>query len=159
MDVTFETPGGLQFTVEVWYFATVREMKEAVCRREGIPVASQRLFFDGRELDDGRDATYYSILQGSRVLLLHDETPYPAASSASVRVIVDSLAVWRLIEIDLRASDTVARLKELLQERTGGLLRAARTALFFDREEMEDGKTLSEYDPPEYGMEVCAQMV
>ncbi|XP_062227769.1 ubiquitin-like protein-NEDD8-like protein RUB3 [Phragmites australis] len=157
MDVTFETPRGRRFVVEVWYFATVREMKEAVHRREGIPVASQRLFYDGRELDDARDTAHYSILQGSRVLLLlpdDNPSPVPATGPADVRVIVSAPALGRSVALDLRASDTVARLKELLQDRTDGALPEARTAVFFDKAEMEDGKTLSEYDPPVDGMEV-----
>ncbi|TVU08573.1 hypothetical protein EJB05_41982, partial [Eragrostis curvula] len=153
MDVTFETARGRRFTVEVWFFATVREIKEAVHRREGIPVASQRLFLDGRELDDdARDTAHYSVVQGSRVLLLLPDDDGP---SSAVRVAVSAPAIGRSVALDMRASDTVARLKELLQDRTDGALPAARTAVFFDKAEMEDGKTLAEYDPPVDGMDVC----
>ncbi|KAK3134378.1 hypothetical protein QOZ80_6AG0548350 [Eleusine coracana subsp. coracana] len=157
MDVTFETARGRRFTVEVWYFATVREMKEAVHRREGIPAASQRLFLDdGRELDDARDAEHYSILHGTRLLLLLPDDAAPSSSAAaSVRVAVSAPAIGRSVALELRASDTVARLKELLQDRTDGALPAARTAVFFDKAEMEDGKTLADYDPPLDGMDVC----
>jgi ubiquitin C len=59
-------------TLKVWYFVTVREMKEAIHAHEGIPVASQQLFLVGREeddqeLDDARDTAHYGILQGSCV--------------------------------------------------------------------------------------------
>ncbi|KAL6603643.1 hypothetical protein ACP70R_044004 [Stipagrostis hirtigluma subsp. patula] len=154
MDVTFETARGRRFTLEVWYFATVREVKEAIHRREGVPVASQRLFFGGRELDDDRAAAAdYAILQGSRVLLLlPDDAPSPFSASTSpaapVRVVVSAPALGRSVALELAASDTVARLKELLQDRTDGALPAARTAVFLDKAEMEDGKALSEYDPP-----------
>ncbi|KAK3131099.1 hypothetical protein QOZ80_6BG0502040 [Eleusine coracana subsp. coracana] len=158
MDVTFETVRGQRFTVEVWYFATVREMKEAVHRREGIPAASQRLFLDdGRELDDARDAEHYSILHGTRLLPLlpDDAAPSSSSSSSAVRVAVSAPAIGRSVALELRASDTVARLKELLQDRTDGALPAARTAVFFDKAEMEDSKTLADYDPPLDGMDVC----
>lgn len=154
MDVTFETARGRRFTAEVWYFATVREMKEAVHRREGIPVASQRLFLDGRELDDARDAEHYTILHGTRLLLLLPDDAAPS-SAAAVRVSVSAPAIGRTVAVELRASDTVARLKEILQDRTDGALPAARTAVFFDKAEMEDGKTLAEYNPPVDGMDVC----
>ncbi|KAG0515708.1 hypothetical protein BDA96_10G301700 [Sorghum bicolor] len=183
MDVTFATPGGREFTVEVWYFATVREMKEAVHAREGIPVASQRLFLAGREgkaaeeddqqeLDDARDTAHYGIVEGSRVVLvLPDDAPPPSPSpspspasgnAAVVRVAVSAPEIIgpRGIVLDeVPASDTVARLKELLQDRTDGALPAARTALFLDKAEMEmeDGKTLADYGPPaDGGMDVSA---
>jgi hypothetical protein len=154
MDVTFETVRGRWFSVEVWYFATVREMKEAVQRREGIPAASQRLFLDGRELDDdARDAEHYSVHQGTRLLLLLPDDD-PAAATA-VRVAASAPALGRSVALDMRGSDTVARLKEVLQDRTDGALPPARTAVFFDKAEMEDGKTLAEYSPPVDGMDVC----
>jgi hypothetical protein len=161
MDVTFATPRGREFTLEVWYFATVREVKEAVRAREGVPVGSQRLFLAGRELDDdARDAAHYGVLQGSRVLLLlpDDATPPSAAAApAAVRVAISAPAIGRGVALDLRAPDTVARLKELLQDRTDGALPAARTALFYGKAEMEDAKALADYDPPaDSMMEVCA---
>ena len=158
MDVKFETARGRKFTLEVWYFATVREVKEAVRAREGVPVASQRLFLAGRELDDdARDAAHYGVLQGSRLLLLLPDDPPPPSAPAAVRVAVSAPAIGRGVALDLRASDTVARLKELLQDHTDGALPAARTALFLGKAEMEDAKALADYDPPADGaMEVCA---
>jgi ubiquitin C len=169
MDVTFATPRGREFTLEVWYFATVREVKEAVGAREGVPAASQRLFLGGRELDDdARDAAHYGVLQGSRILLLLPDdddaenaappsSPDSATSAAAaVRVAVSAPAIGRTVALDARATDTVARVKEILQDRTDGALAAARSALFFDKAEMEDGRALADYDPPAEGvMELC----
>ena len=158
MDVTFATPGGREFTLEVWYFATVREMKEAVHAREGIPVASQRLFLAGREeeendqeLDDASDTAHYGIVQGSRVLLVLPVVVRIAVSAPDPEIGPRSVALD-----DVPASDTVARLKELLQDRTDGALPAARTALFLGKAEMEDGKTVADYGPPADGMDVSA---
>ncbi|CAD6335795.1 unnamed protein product [Miscanthus lutarioriparius] len=175
MEVTFATPGGREFTLEVWYFATVREMKEAVHAREGIPVASQRLFLAGpeeeeendQELDDARDTAHYGIVQGTRVLLVlpDDAPPSPSPSPAPAAAVVVRVAVSapdpeigpRSVALDdVPASDTVARLKELLQDRTDGALPAARTALFLGKAEMEDGKTVANYGPPADGMDVSA---
>ncbi|CAL5040048.1 unnamed protein product [Urochloa decumbens] len=174
MDVTFATARGREFTIEVWYFATVREVKEAVSAHEGVPAASQRLFLGGRELDDdARDAAHYGVLQGSRLLLLLPDddaappspssspaaTPSATAAGAVVRVAVSAPAIGRsVVALELRASDTVARVKELLQDRTDGALPAARTALFVGKAEMDDNRALADYDPPADGttMELCA---
>nr|CAB3471196.1 unnamed protein product [Digitaria exilis] len=154
MDVTFATARGREFTVEVWYFATVREVKEAVEKAEGVPAGSQRLFLAGRELDDdAREAYHCGVLQGSRLLLLLPDDPAPpppsspATTPASVRVAVTAPAIGRCVAVELRATDTVARLKEILQDRTDGALPAARSAVFYGKAEMEDGRALAEYDP------------
>ncbi|CAL4966867.1 unnamed protein product [Urochloa decumbens] len=171
MDVTFATARGREFTLEVWYFATVREVKEAVHAWEGVPAASQRLFLGGRELDDdAREAAHYGVLQGSRILLLLPDddaaaapppsSPSPSASGGAViRVAVSAPAIGRsVVALELRAVDIVARVKELLQERTDGALPASRCALFVGKAEMEDGRALADYDPPADGttMELCA---
>uniref|UniRef100_A0A0D9XYF4 Ubiquitin-like domain-containing protein n=1 Tax=Leersia perrieri TaxID=77586 RepID=A0A0D9XYF4_9ORYZ len=88
MDVTFETASGRRFTVEIWYFSTVRRIKEYVLRQVGFPVESQRLFFAGAELDDDDlDTEHYSILHGStlRLLLPDDKTTPPTAAVEDVR--------------------------------------------------------------------------
>ncbi|XP_037431644.1 polyubiquitin-B-like [Triticum dicoccoides] len=67
MEVTLETTQGRRFTVEIWYLSTVRRIKEYILRQEGIPVESQRLFFQGQELQDDRDTQHYPIVEGSHV--------------------------------------------------------------------------------------------
>ncbi|KAF7034070.1 hypothetical protein CFC21_045123 [Triticum aestivum] len=69
MDVTFEAKNG-SFTLEVWYFATVKQMKEMIHKRyRHLPVKAQRLFFNGKELDDDRNTEHYGIIQGSSIRL------------------------------------------------------------------------------------------
>ncbi|CAA6671921.1 unnamed protein product [Spirodela intermedia] len=45
-------PEGRVFIIEVWFFATVQEMKEMIQKFHGFPVARQRLVFEGRVLED-----------------------------------------------------------------------------------------------------------
>ncbi|KAM3297521.1 hypothetical protein ACQJBY_039432 [Aegilops geniculata] len=69
MDVTFEARNG-SFTLEVWYFATVKQMKEMIYKRyRHFPVRAQRLVFQGKELEDDRNTEHYGIVQGSRIRL------------------------------------------------------------------------------------------
>ncbi|KAK1281317.1 hypothetical protein QJS04_geneDACA019869 [Acorus gramineus] len=75
MDVIFETRGGKQFTLEVWFFSTVLEMKEMIQKCHGFPVLKQRLVFNGVVMSDERDTEYYSILQGSRIQLFVESDP------------------------------------------------------------------------------------
>uniref|UniRef100_A0A0D3HT94 Ubiquitin-like domain-containing protein n=1 Tax=Oryza barthii TaxID=65489 RepID=A0A0D3HT94_9ORYZ len=104
MEVTLETVAGRRFTVEIWFFSTVRRIKEYVLRQEGIPVESQRLFFAGAELDDDGDTERYSILQGSTVLLLLPEDGAAPPSSggggggAGTKAMVDGEVVMVAVE-------------------------------------------------------------
>ncbi|XP_040385610.1 uncharacterized protein LOC102706902 [Oryza brachyantha] len=164
MDVTFQTAAGRRFTVEIWFFSTVRRIKEYVLRQEGISVESQRLFLAGAEaeLDDDGDTERYSIVQGSTVLLLLPEDGAAPSSAGGgggtvVRVVVSAPAAIAgrggavAVEVD-PAACTVGRLKELIQERTDGALPAARVALMFGKVEMEDGRAVAQYAPPAPGL-------
>ncbi|KAF7056644.1 hypothetical protein CFC21_064031 [Triticum aestivum] len=173
MEVTFETTQGRRFVVEIWYFSTVRRIKEYILKQEGIPVESQRLFFQGKELDDDRDTEHYPILEGSHVLIvLPDESPAAAAVAAAdghaasapgavVHAVAPgpALGQGRSVALELDASCTVARLKETLQERTDGALPAAKVSVFLDKAEMEDDKALAEFQPPADGMKMEVRVV
>ncbi|KAG8048567.1 hypothetical protein GUJ93_ZPchr0009g1197 [Zizania palustris] len=149
MDVTFETARGRRFTVEIWFMSTVKRIKEYVMRQEGIPVESQRIFFDGKELKDDLDTEHYSILQGSCLRLVLPGDGDAPGIGRMVRVIVVSPAlVPGGVTLDVDAAFNVARFKELLQEKTDGALPAARMVLLFGKLEMEDDKTVGEYGPP-----------
>ncbi|KAM3253762.1 hypothetical protein ACQJBY_047704 [Aegilops geniculata] len=161
MEVTFETTQGRRFVVEIWYFSTVRRIKEYILKQEGIPVESHRLFFQGKELEDDRDTEYYPIVEGSHVLIvLPDGSPATAVAAAAdghaagapgavVHVVASgpALGQGRSVALELDASCTVARLKEMLQERTDGALPAAKVSVFLDKAEMEDDKALAEFEP------------
>ncbi|XP_045084048.1 polyubiquitin-like [Aegilops tauschii subsp. strangulata] len=161
MEVTFETTQGRRFVVEIWYFSTVRRIKEYILKQEGIPVESQRLFFQGKELEDDRDTEYYPIVEGSHVLIvLPDGSPAAAVTAAAdghaagapgavVHVVASgpALGQGRSVALELDASCTVARLKEMLQERTDGALPATKVSVFLDKAEMEDDKALVEFEP------------
>jgi ubiquitin C len=74
MDVTIYTrrDGKVEeFTLEVWYLATVKEIKEEIGKRKDVPVASMQLFLGGTELMDTKNTEDYSILQGSRIRLVY----------------------------------------------------------------------------------------
>ncbi|CAA7409070.1 unnamed protein product [Spirodela intermedia] len=85
MDVTFETPEGRVFIIEVWFFATVQEMKEMIQKFHGFPVARQRLVFEGRVLEDHHNTEHYGILQDSRVRLFLEMPPEFSAERPALK--------------------------------------------------------------------------
>jgi hypothetical protein len=157
MDVTFETPQGHQFMIQIWYFSTVRRIKETIQHCKGIPVEAQKLFFMGKELEDDRGTEYYSMVHGSHVLLILHNGSLPTAKTPSIdiRVVVSTPSIGCTIILNLKVSDTVAHLKELLHENTNGALMASHINVLFDKVEMEDDKVLRDYSPSSDVMVVC----
>jgi hypothetical protein len=158
MDVTFETPQGHRFVIQIWYFSTVRRIKETIQQCKGIPVEAQKLFFMGKELEDDRDTEYYSMVHGSHVLLILHNGSLTTAKTPSIdlRVVVSIPSIGRTIILNLKASDTIAHLKELLQQNTNGALMASHINILFDTVEMEDDKVLGDYGPSSVVMVLCA---
>uniref|UniRef100_A0A6V7QU86 Ubiquitin-like domain-containing protein n=1 Tax=Ananas comosus var. bracteatus TaxID=296719 RepID=A0A6V7QU86_ANACO len=123
MDVIFETKSR-RFSIEIGFFDTVHEIKEKIHRYEGYPVASQKLFLDGRELsDDDGDTERYAILQA--------------------RITVTVSVSKRQFTVDADAADTVARLKERIYESEG--IPPSRFALYHGNAELQDDTKLAEY--------------
>jgi ubiquitin C len=65
--VTVVTPDGKKLTVDVHPTSTISELKASVEDQEGVPVADQRLYFNGEELDDPKTILDYSIRHGSTI--------------------------------------------------------------------------------------------
>ncbi|MQM13252.1 hypothetical protein Taro_046177 [Colocasia esculenta] len=161
MDVIFETLEGSAFSIEVWFFSTVLEMKEKIQKYHGFPVTRQRLVFDGRVMEDERDTEYYGVLHGSRIRLFLDSPTDPTASGASdraaavavkaeqqaeskVRVQVRNLATRRQLTVELDAAvDTAAQLRERVQEAEG--IPVGRFGLFLSGVELQDNRVLADY--------------
>ncbi|CAN6360662.1 unnamed protein product [Urochloa humidicola] len=156
MDVIFETTQGRRFIIQIWYFSTVRRIKESILKYEGIPMEAQRLFFMGRELQDDRDTEYYSILHGSHILVVVSNGSSTIAEShtSDVHVVFSVPSLGRSISLNLKSTYSVAQLKKLLQEHTNGAVLADQVTLFFDKVEMDERKLLSMYNPPIDRMEV-----
>jgi hypothetical protein len=58
-----------EFTLEVWNFATVKEIKEAIGERKGL--ASMQLFLGGAELKNDLNSEDYSIVDGWCIRLIY----------------------------------------------------------------------------------------
>ncbi|OEL18239.1 hypothetical protein BAE44_0020743 [Dichanthelium oligosanthes] len=92
MDVTFETPQGRRFNIQIWYFSTVRRIKEYILQHEGIPM----LFFDKVKMEEGKGLAMYNCLsigwRSTSLSLTHLNTKH-GGKRASVILEVSNLNV------------------------------------------------------------------
>ncbi|KAJ8470380.1 hypothetical protein OPV22_024723 [Ensete ventricosum] len=164
MDVFFETSNGKHFSIEIGFFDTVLEIKEKVQKYEGFPVSTQKLVFNGQELEDDRDTEYYDILQNSRIHLAladQDSAPPPPPPPAKldahprVNVVVNATVSKRQLTLDADATDAVGQLKARIQDLEG--IPASRFVLFHGGAELQDHQTLADCgvaDDPEVSLVV-----
>jgi len=73
MQIFVKTPAGRILTLEVEPTDTIDSVKGKIQEKEGVPPDRQRLFYNNRELKEGKTLSDYSIRKESTLILLIDE--------------------------------------------------------------------------------------
>lgn len=128
---------GSAFTLMVELSDTIKSIKEKIEEKEGIPQNLQKLFYNGLPLVIDNTTLANNYIQNLSTIHLEIIT-------TKQKIIYIKALDGNSITIDIKPSDTIVNIKEKIYE-IGGIPPNEQD-LFFNRMQLEDAKTLSDYN-------------
>ena len=136
MEIFVISMRGLTITLYVSASETIRDIKEMIQYEEGIHPNQQRLFIDWREdLKDDLTLSESNIHDGETLHLMYPRTTFD---------IIVKTWTGEMTWLQVEASDRISIIKKMIEVSVD--IRVGWQRLIFASKELEDGRTLSDYN-------------
>ena len=141
MEVTIKLPGGKAITLHLESNDTIKTVKSRICSQTEIPVDQQNLIYKGTKLPDDKTISCLNIEDKSTMYLILSgiKPSFPNSSPGSIRITC-MISESDGIVLDVKGSDTVKHLRELISEKFS--IEYLKFNLFFNGKKLDNKDAL-----------------